>query len=72
MNRTGESGQQPDRNPRFFQKDGYWYYATREGVNIGPFDNLQAAGAGASAYIDFILHAEPHIKATLHKYQPAA
>ena len=68
MNRTGENGSTPERNKRFFQKGNYWYYATREGVDIGPFDTYSEAETGASDFIDFITHAEPNIVETLERY----
>ena len=73
MNRTGETGGPPDnRSRRFFQKADYWYYSTREGVDIGPFDSLHEAETGVSDFIDFILHAEPGVVETLEKYGRAA
>lgn len=72
MNRNGENGGVPDRNSRFYQQDDYWYYTTREGVHIGPFDTLQKAESGVSAYIDFVLHAEPHVLEVLSRYRSAA
>lgn len=72
MNRTGEHFEIPPRRSRFFEKDGYWYYCTREGVNIGPFDSLHEAERGLSDFIDFIVHAEPDIIATLERYGHAA
>ncbi|MFT5083269.1 MAG: hypothetical protein ACI9Y1_001310 [Lentisphaeria bacterium] len=72
MNRTGEQGTTASRCQRFFKKDDYWYYSTREGVNIGPFDTLNEAEIGASEFIDFIMHAEPNIIKTLEKYGRAA
>lgn len=73
MNRTGEKGNAlPTRNPRFFKRDGYFYYSTREGIDIGPFDSLQEAESGASAFIDFILHAEPEVLKSLSAYTKAA
>ena len=72
MNRTGENGNLPSRNSRYFKENDYWYYSTREGVNIGPFDSLHEAETGASSFIDFVLHAEPGIVEVLSKYRPAA
>jgi len=72
MNRTGEEGFTPNRSRRFLEKNGYWYYRTREGVDIGPFDSLTEAESGASEFIDFILHAEPDIIHTLEKYASKA
>lgn len=42
------------RSLRFFQRDGYWYYATREGVDIGPFDSVDDAESGCREYIHFV------------------
>lgn len=72
MNRFGEMGDMPERNKRFFQRSGYWYYATREGIDIGPFDSVHEAEAGASAFIDFILHAEPDVRRSLDTYRREA
>lgn len=68
MNRTGENGNPPERSKRFFDKEGYWYYATREGIDIGPFDSLSEAEAGLSSFIDFIIHAEPDVLRNINKY----
>ena len=68
MNRTGENGTLPVRSKRFFIKGEYWYYSTREGVDIGPFDSMHEAETGASEFIDFIIHAEPAVVETLEKY----
>lgn len=73
MNRVNEQGSNlPERHKRFFQKADYWYYTTREGVDIGPFDSLTEAEVGASDFIDFIMHAEPSIVQTLERYGRAA
>ncbi len=72
MNRIGENGNEVRQSSRFFEKDEYWYYRTREGVNIGPFDSLSEAELGASDFIDFIIHAEPSVVQTLEKYGQAA
>lgn len=72
MNRTGENGNLPGRSQRYFKKGDYWYYSTREGVDIGPFDSLNEAETGASEFIDFILHADPHVIQTLQSYGCAA
>lgn len=74
MHRTGETGNLPlpGRNHRFFQKESYWYYSTREGVDIGPFDTLGEAEMGVSDFIDFVLHAEPAVLQSLEQYGRAA
>lgn len=72
MNRIGEAANPPERHSRFFKSDEYWYYTTREGVDIGPFDSMSEAETGVSDFIDFILHAEPSVSETLAKYARAA
>ncbi len=69
MNRKGESETNLSReSSRFFESEGYWYYNTREGVAIGPFDTHSEAETGVSDFIDFIRHAEPSVSETLAKY----
>ncbi|WP_185233220.1 DUF6316 family protein [Teredinibacter franksiae] len=72
MNRTGEECGLPNRSNRYFQKSEYWYYSTREGVDIGPFDTMHEAETGASDFIDFIIHAEPDVIQTLERYSGKA
>ena len=72
LNRTGEHGKVPERNDRFFLRDEYWYYTTREGVDIGPFDTLEDASTGASEFIDYIVDAEPAFSRTLEQYSGRA
>lgn len=67
--RHGEQGQVTNtRSERFFQMENYWYYTTREGVNIGPFDGLEDAKTGCSDFIDFITGAGTHFVSTLEEY----
>lgn len=72
MNRSGESGNFPSRSKRVFERENYWYYTTREGVDIGPFDTLQEAESGVSDFVDFIMHAEPSVARALSLYARAA
>ena len=53
-NRTGEAGVViPSRKLRIFKKeDGYFYYRTREGMNIGPFDSEEQALKSVNDYIE--------------------
>ncbi len=67
MNRFGERGETPNRADRVFQKDSYWYYRTREGVNIGPFDSRQDASNGVVEFIDFVSSANPKALQTLYQ-----
>lgn len=68
LNRNGEHGVIPGRNDRFFCKDDYWYYTTREGVDIGPFDSMNEAMKGAEELIKFITGEEPAFSETLQRY----
>lgn len=68
LQRLGEQGNVPERQERFFQKDSYWYYTTREGVAIGPFDNLSEARTGATDFIEFIQGAGSEMIPTLERY----
>lgn len=68
LNRAGEQGTIPQRNDRFFKTGDYWYYTTREGVDIGPFDSLAEADQGVSEFIEFIECAEPSIIEMLEHY----
>lgn len=71
-NRSGEEGKTiPPRRGRFAEKEGYWYYSTREGVDIGPFDSREAAEAGVGEFIDFICASEPAIIEMLKRYRAA-
>ena len=67
--RQGEQGQAPaSRSSRYFQQDNYWYYTTREGVSIGPFDHLSDAEVGCSDFIEFISDAGKSFVTTLQQY----
>lgn len=73
MNRTSDNVSNDHlRNNRFFKKAGYWYYSTREGFNIGPFDSQSEAESGASEFIDFIMHADSGTLQTLQCYSNSA
>lgn len=67
-NRTGEQGNVPVRSDRFFSRNDYWYYTTREGADIGPFDTLEDAARGADEFIEFISEAEPAFTRTLERH----
>lgn len=69
--RAGEQGEIPERSGRFIQKEGYWYYTTREGVDIGPFDSRDDAETGVGEFIDFVCAAEPKILEILESYRAA-
>ncbi len=59
--RKGEAGSAPERKERVFQKGNYWYFCTREGVDVGPFDSESLAIKGASDYVGFAVNADPSV-----------
>jgi hypothetical protein len=58
-NRAGEDGTVPKRRGRFFQQSRLWFFHTREGANIGPFDNRFDAEQGLNDFLEFITLADP-------------
>ncbi len=71
-NRQGENGVTPIRQERVFQKDEYWYYKTREGATIGPFDSREYAEEGVDEFVAFISSANPKVLETLSQCAGAA
>ncbi|MCV6624654.1 MAG: DUF6316 family protein [Cellvibrionaceae bacterium] len=69
--RNGEQGAIPQRSNRCFQQGEYWYYCTREHIDIGPFDDRRQAEEGVAAFIEFLCR-KPEFSETLKKYQTAA
>ncbi len=65
-NRQGESGQVPIRTDRFFAAQGEWYFATREGSPIGPFEDKLEARKGLDDFIEFMQLAEPKTLSRLY------
>ena len=66
-NRPGEQGPIPGRSERIFQKQEYFYYRTREGIDIGPFDTEADAIRGVQDFVNFLLD-DPHSAETLSYY----
>lgn len=60
-NRLGESGPVPLRTDRFFSAQGEWFFSTREGAPIGPFEDKDEAVQGLDDFIEFLQLAEPTI-----------
>lgn len=57
--REGEAGKIPVRADRFFAAQGQWYFYTREGAPLGPFDDKEEALHGLEDFIEFMNLAEP-------------
>lgn len=39
------------RSDRFHRSNGYWYFLTRGGINVGPFETKQRAEAELANYL---------------------
>ncbi len=64
--RNGEAGAVPMRTDRFFAVNSAWYFATREGASIGPFEDKTEAQRGLTDFLDFIQLAEPRVLSTFY------
>jgi hypothetical protein len=53
-NRTGESDQPPPRSSRLFIMRNLWYFSTREGADIGPFNSRDEAVSELTNFIEFV------------------
>lgn len=60
-NRIGELGAVPIRTDRFFAVNAAWYFSTREGTSIGPFETKSDAKQGLNDFVNFIKVAEPRV-----------
>lgn len=49
------------RSDRFFCVNSSWYFATREGVSIGPFSTKAEAQRGLIDFLDFVEKANPEL-----------
>jgi len=66
INRAGELGHVPQRANRFFCVAGDWYFNTREGAPMGPFDDRREAEQGLYDFLEFMALAEPKILSQLY------
>ncbi|WP_461519084.1 DUF6316 family protein [Porticoccus sp.] len=59
--RTGEYQEQKPavRSDRFFKLHNFWFFATREGSAVGPFDSKEGAVQAVSDYVEFVQKAGP-------------
>ncbi|MFT5691189.1 MAG: hypothetical protein ACI92E_000514 [Oceanicoccus sp.] len=66
-NRIGETDRPaPMRTDRFFNAQGQWFFSTREGAPIGPFDDKVEAQKGLGDFIEFMSLAEPKTLSRLY------
>jgi len=66
INRAGELGGVPGRANRFFSVSGEWYFNTREGAPMGPFDDRREAEQGLFDFLEFMALAEPKTLSKLY------
>lgn len=67
QHRQSELGSIPRRRQRFFKEDGFWYFSTREGVAVGPFDRINLAVAGSRDYIESV-RSTPDLEEVIRRY----
>ncbi len=65
-NRAGENGSIPVRTDRFFSAQSEWFFSTREGAPIGPFDDKGEALKGLKDFIEFMSLAKPKTLSRLY------
>jgi hypothetical protein len=56
-----DSSNDHSREDRFFSLDDLWYFTTREGVVMGPYDSAGEAQRELNSYIDFVKSANPPV-----------
>ena len=49
------------RSDRYFKLSDYWYFITREGATLGPYDSKEQAAQAVADYIQFVNQASPAI-----------
>ena len=49
------------RSNRYFKLSDYWYFTTREGATLGPYDSKEQAEQAVTDYIQFVNQAAPSI-----------
>ena len=47
------------RSDRYFKLSDYWYFITREGATLGPYDSKDQAQQAVADYIQFVNQATP-------------
>ncbi|GAB1266550.1 hypothetical protein NBRC116493_35540 [Aurantivibrio infirmus] len=55
--RAGERQAPPKRSQRIYREGKNWYFNTREGAPIGPFEELKEAIAWLDDYVNYTKHA---------------
>ncbi|MGB5324136.1 MAG: DUF6316 family protein [Pseudomonadales bacterium] len=63
--RKGEAGPIPSRCERFYSLRSEWFFATREGASVGPYETMESASMGLDDYLDFMALAKPRVREKL-------
>jgi len=63
VNRHGEHGMVQQRSERLFHDGSDWFFATRRGVDQGPYTNEMEARLALREFIEEQLQFECHLKA---------
>lgn len=61
----------PLRSDRYFKLSDYWYFITREGATLGPYESKDQAQHAVVDYIQFVNQVSPAVL-RLMKARPAA
>lgn len=56
------------RSERFFTQHNYWYFSTREGMDIGPFPTMLEANQGLDGFISFLKETDPEVVNRITRY----
>ncbi len=61
-NRAGEFGSVPPRSDRLYSLKNFWFFATREGAAMGPFESRVEAEDSLLDFVEFLDLAKPKTK----------
>ena len=51
LKRKGEDGHPPFRSERIFSVGNEWFFSTREGEDVGPFESKEEASAALTLFL---------------------
>lgn len=57
-----------NRSERFFTQHNYWYFSTREGLDIGPFATMLEATQGLDGFIAFLQETDQEVVDRISRY----
>lgn len=62
LKREGEDGHSPFRSERIFNAGNEWYFSTRDGKDIGPFESKDEAKAELALFLRKLAMSDQEIK----------